>query len=242
MKKGLFVTATSTEIGKTIVASMIVRRLAEAYNRLLYYKPVQSGCIIDESGKMISPDCRFVETVMNGLPGFKTSYSYMLKRPASPHYSARFEDINIEIKKIYSDYRNFMNDFDFIVTEGAGGLYVPLDENGRLMADIPTKLGINSIIVASAGLGTINHVSLSYKFALSKKIKTAAIILISREETPDDLEEENARILKKLLNFKNIYMIPPVKSADTENNLAGDILEKIKFFPDTETIKGWIYE
>jgi dethiobiotin synthetase len=242
MKKGLFVTATSTEIGKTIISGMICYKLAENNFNTAYFKPVQSGLIADENDNKISGDCRFVKNVLACNTEFETYTSYMLNKPASPHFSALMENVTIDLKKIKADYESISADKDYIIVEGAGGLFVPLDENGKMMADIPRFLKINTILLGNAGLGAINQIGLSYNYALSKKLKISAIILISAEKTLTEIEAENVRILKKLFKTERIFIIPKTVGVDTENNKTGNIFETIKLFPDKDEIISWIHE
>jgi dethiobiotin synthetase len=166
----------------------------------------------------------------------------LLDKPASPHFSARLENVCIDLKRIKNNYKNISASNDFVITEGAGGLYVPLNEKGSMMIDIPLKLNINTVLVGYAGLGTINHVGLSCGYAHSKKARISAVILISYENTPTDIELENARILKKILKNENVFIIPAVKGADTEKNITGDLLYKLEYFPDADKILEWINE
>jgi len=241
MKKGLFITGTSTGVGKTVISAIICRILVNSGRSIVYYKPVQTG-LINENDKDIAPDCRFVENLINDFNNCMSSYTYLFKKPASPHLAARLEGAKIKISKILNDYNNLCKDYDFIIVEGAGGLYVPLNDELDLVSDIPKMLNLNIVMVADAGLGTINHVSLSFKFIQSLQNHLSGIILIYHGEEPTDIEIENLSVLKKITGLNNIYLFPAVKNIDTENNIQGDILEKIKFFPDIKIIEKWINE
>lgn len=239
MKKGIFLSGTSTEIGKTVVSSILCKILTDSNIKTAYYKPVQTGAVF-VNNNLVSTDCRFVERVAGEL--CSTHTSYLFKKPASPHFASRLEKKEISLNKIISDYNNIKEKNDIIITEGAGGLYVPLNDDGDLIVDIAAKLKLNMILAAPAGLGTINHVSLSYIFAKQKKIKISSVLLLYYKEEPTDIEIENRKVLKKILNIDSIYLIPAVKNVDTEKNIIGNIFESLDKFPDSETIKRWIYE
>lgn len=241
MKKGLFVTATSTEVGKTVVSTLICKKLVESKNIVTYYKPVQSGSII-ENNTPVSPDCRFIESVVNNKEYLKTHMTYFLNKPASPHYSAKLENVKITKNKILDDYKGLENLNDFVITEGAGGLFVPLDEDNFYMYDLPKLFNINTVLVSTAGLGAINFVSLSSYLLKNKGLNLSAIIMIYYGREPDDIELENVRILKKITGTNSIYLFPAVSNMNTEMNKAGDFFDKEKFFPPLETIIGWINE
>jgi len=233
--RGIFVTATSTGIGKTVVSAAISYRLSQDH-KICYYKPVQTGGIIKED-KIYSSDCEFVSLVCgNKINVFS---SYLFKYPASPHFSARLEDCTIKKQKIVEDYKSIVDKFDFVVTEGAGGLFVPLNEDGFYIYNIPKTLKIGVVLVANASLGAINFVSLNSFFLKNNKIKLASIILLTEDSKPSQIELENREILKKITKIDNIYLIPQFKNIDTENSLVGNFYENIKNFPDSEEIKRW---
>ena len=127
-----------------------------------------------------------------------------------------------------------------MIVEGAGGLFVPLNEKKKFISDIPKKLKINTIIVADGGLGAINQVALSYKYCKTKHIYVTAVLLLSQLEEPSDIEKENQMILQKLLKMKKILIFPSIENIETEKNLTGDLFNKIKYYPDSETIKSWM--
>jgi dethiobiotin synthetase len=240
MNKGLFVTATSTDVGKTVLSSLICKKLATAGKKVAYYKPVQTGSIKDKDGNLISTDCLFVQGAIKEFPECKTFSTYNFIKPASPHYSAQLENKTIELKKIKQKYNQLEKDFDYIIVEGAGGIYVPLNENKELIADIPQILNLNTIIVSYAGLGAINHVSLTVEYAKSKNISIACIILISREEKLTDIELDNLNIIKKLHHIENVFILSGFNNVDTDNTVLGNVIDDFDIFGDVKSITSWI--
>jgi dethiobiotin synthetase len=239
MPKGIFVTGTSTGVGKTVISALICKKLLDDKNNVVYYKPLQTGGLEDNS---VSVDCRFVESTAGNVNGFKTFSSYIFKKPASPHLASRLENRKIEKQKIAADYEELSKNTDYIVAEGAGGIMVPADENGFMTYDIPQMLSLNIVLVGSAGLGTINHVLLNDFFIKSKGMKISAIILITENEKPDDIEADNFNFLKKKTGVRDIYLMPKIKDIDTEENKPGNFSENLKHFPDAQNIKRWFYE
>jgi dethiobiotin synthetase len=141
----LFVTGTSTGVGKTMVCSILMAGL-----RGVYWKPVQSG--LDGM-----TDTQRVRT-QTGLPGSHFAMEiYRLKRPLSPHASAALEGVHIEFEsfKVPEVERG-----THLVVEGAGGIMVPLNEQ-YLMIDLMKKFNFPILLVALSSLGTINHTLLS---------------------------------------------------------------------------------
>jgi dethiobiotin synthetase len=229
MTNGIFVSGTSTGVGKTVISALICKKIIKSEKTCVYYKPVQTGAV-SENGKLISTDCRFVKNVSGKNILLKTECSYLLKKPASPHFSAQFEHVQIDMNKIKKDYKKISSNNDFVVLEGAGGILVPINENGFMMADIPELLSLDILLVGNAGLGTINHVLLNYYYLKSRNLKISHIVLITEEIIPTDIEKDNLKILKNITGIENIFHFPKVKNVDTDENQTGDIEEKSKFF------------
>lgn len=163
----IFVTATDTDVGKTFFASKMFNRMIAAGKyepeQLAYYKPVQTG---------LDKDYDFIA---DNSPGVAIYNSYDFSFPASPHFSAGLENQQIELAKIISDFKEIASRHEYVIVEGAGGLAVPLNTQGELVADIPRKLDLPVILVIRPDLGTINHSLLSIDFAKRRGLSIVAL-------------------------------------------------------------------
>ena len=155
----LFVTGTGTEVGKTIVSAILVKAMG-AY----YWKPVQAG---------IEPatDTETVQMLSGLDKSFFLPEAYQLKTPASPHYAAAVEGIEIEVEKI-----RLPETGGLLVVEGAGGMMVPL-KTGFLFRDLMKQLNLPVVLVAAYYLGAINHTILSLEALKFSDIPIAAVVL-----------------------------------------------------------------
>ena len=170
MTKGIFITATGTDVGKTYVSALLLKYLLKSGLNAGYYKPVLSGAI-QNNGKIIPGDCEFV-LKFSGLNLPPLNYvSYIYKEPLSPHLAAQIENNPVELSKIVSDFSNIKKQFDYIIVEGAGGIVCPfrLDNQKIMLPDVIKALGLDIIIVASAALGTINSTFLTVEYAKNLK-------------------------------------------------------------------------
>jgi dethiobiotin synthetase len=148
----IFVTGIGTDVGKTIVSAILTEALQADY-----WKPVQAGF---DNGT----DSGFVRSVISNQQTRFHTETYKLKLPASPHIAAREEKIEIDIDKIYEDYEAIVNgqqsavngQQQYLIIEGAGGLFVPLNEN-EFIIDLIKKLNAKVILVSRNYLGSINH-------------------------------------------------------------------------------------
>ena len=143
---------------------------------------------------------------------------YCFRLPASPHLAAEEEGVRIEKEKIVRACTKLAGPWDALVVEGAGGLLVPLTRNVSTL-DLAVELGLPLIVVARAGLGTINHSLLTVQAARQAGLKVAALVLNHAEPenslSVDDkkIEEDNRRIIQKLGRIPVVLVLPYIPGA-----------------------------
>ena len=148
MTKGIFITATGTDIGKTYISGLIVKKLRECGLNCGYFKPALSGAEIVDN-KIVPGDCNYVFK-QAGIPLNPLNYvSYIYKEAVSPHLAAEIENNPVKLDKILSDFNRIKKEFDYLVVEGAGGICCPFNIKEKLMLpDIIKALNLDIIIVA----------------------------------------------------------------------------------------------
>lgn len=166
----LAIVGTDTEVGKTVVSGVVLSRYASSH-RLAYWKPVASGAV----------DGRDVETVRRLVPAQIEVLEelYLLDEPLSPHLAARLEGVAIDTASLLGVWRRSVRErpeLDFIV-EGIGGLLVPLNDEGDLLADLLGEMSLPCLLVARSTLGTINHTLLSLEALRAREIEIAGVVL-----------------------------------------------------------------
>lgn len=183
MAKKIFITATGTDIGKTYVSALIVKKMREAGFDCGYYKPVLSG-VVELEGKLVQSDPNYViETAQIPITA-NECVSYFWKEAVSPHLAAKRAKEEINIDKIKFDFSRMNKKYDYLLIEGAGGITCPLrleDGEKYLLKDLIWELGLSVIIVADAGLGTINSTLLTVDYARANGIEVEGIILNNYE-------------------------------------------------------------
>ena len=121
MTKAIFITATGTDVGKTYISALIVKKLRELGYNCGYFKPALSGAEVVD-GKIIPGDCDYV-LKQSGINVPTENYvSYIYKTAVSPHLASEIENNPIKIEKIKSDFERIKKEFDYVVVEGAGGI------------------------------------------------------------------------------------------------------------------------
>ncbi|WP_347217282.1 dethiobiotin synthase [Chryseobacterium sp.] len=188
----LFITGIGTEIGKTVCSAILVQ-----YFKADYWKPVQSG-------DLDYTDTKKIETWTDHTFCYPETYRFQLA--ASPHQSARAENIQIDL-----DNFQLPETQNALIIEGAGGLMVPLSDD-IFMIDLIDKLNVPAALVVRNYLGCINHTLLSI-MALKQRGITLEY-LIFNGSFPEDTERVITGFITK---ETEIIKIPEIKSTDKEH-------------------------
>ncbi len=217
MSKKVFITATGTDIGKTYVSALIVKKMREAGFNCGYFKPVLSG-VVEAEGKLTESDCNYVINTAKIPAKPNDCVAYWWKEAVSPHLAAEINNEEIDISKIKKAYEEKQNEYDYLLIEGAGGITCPLRlKNGEkyLLKDLIKDLGASIIVVADGGLGTINSILLTVEYAKQNGIKIEGIIL--NNYNPESfMHRDNLKQVEYLTGEK---VISTVQKNQTEINL-----------------------
>ncbi|MFD2132810.1 dethiobiotin synthase [Pseudogracilibacillus auburnensis] len=207
-----FVTGTGTNVGKTVVTTLLTDFLSDQHTQLFPYKPIQTGANIVD-GKLLAPDPEMYKHVFKDSE-FDRHCTYVLQMPSSPHLAAEKENVTFHLGKIHQHITEIEKRYDGIVVEGAGGLYVPMTKTGYCMIDFMKELMYPVILVGEAGLGTINHTVLSIKVIQAKQIPIAGIILNGMGREDETLENDNIKMIEQLTNVPVVGTVPFVHNLE----------------------------
>lgn len=207
MTKGIFITATGTDVGKTYISALIVKKMRELGYNCGYFKPALSGAEI-VNGKLIPGDCDYVlkQAEINLNPD--NYVSYIFKEAVSPHLASEIENNPIKIEKIKTDFERIKKEFDYIVVEGAGGICCPfnLKEGKLILSDVVKALDLDIIIVADAELGTINSTILTVEYTKQQHINIKGIVL-NRYDENNFMQQDNKKQIENLTGIKVISTV-----------------------------------
>jgi len=154
MKRGLFFTGTDTGVGKTYVAALVARALADAGHRVGVYKPVASGCEQNGDGLVASDAVALWEAA--GRPGtLDRVCPQRFAAPLAPHRAAAAEGTSVDARLLRSGLAYWLAESDVVVVEGAGGLMSPLSDEDY-NANLAREFGFPPVVVTANVLGTIN--------------------------------------------------------------------------------------
>jgi dethiobiotin synthetase len=154
----LFITGIGTNVGKTVVSAMLTEALQADY-----WKPIQSGVV---EGK----DSDTVKSLISNSKSVFHPETYLLKEPLSPHFAAKLDGVEIELKKIELPQTS-----NHLIIEGAGGLLVPINDS-HYVIDIAKQFDCEIVLVISSYLGCINHSLLSIDYLLRNNFKLKALV------------------------------------------------------------------
>lgn len=205
----MFVTATGTDVGKTYAAALILKELRRGGAAAGYYKAALSGAQPPSSA--VEDDDVYVRRI-TGLAPDEAVVSYRYRTAVSPCLAAGREGLPPPDKeRIRSDFFCMANRFDYTVAEGSGGILCPLARSREgvfTVADMVAGWGIASLIVADAGLGTLNAVKLTADWMISRRLPVAGVLL-NRFEKGNFLHEDNARMIVEWIHLPVLALIEP---------------------------------
>jgi dethiobiotin synthetase len=206
---GCFVTGTGTEVGKTVVAAVIAHSLALDGQRVAVFKPAVTG--LDDypaDGPKTAAGVPFSahrpdHEVLRGAAGSQQSDGeiapYRYGPAMSPHLAAGLAGEAIERERLLDAARSAAGGADALVCEGVGGLLVPLCiEPTYLVRDFAADLGLPLIVVATPGLGTINHTLLTVEVGRAAGLDVAEVVLTPWPENPNPIERSNRETIAAL--------------------------------------------
>ena len=235
MSRGIFIIGTDTEVGKTVVSAGLMHLLLGNKYKAAYFKPVASGQVL-LNGSYQSIDASFIKTVSGFAEDPKIITPYSFKNAVAPHFAARLEGRSIELAVIKDALQYLKNRYEFIIAEGAGGLAVPLNDQGFMQYDLIRELGFPCLLVCRTGMGTINHALLTLRFAKSEGLAIKGIVMNGNRQT--DTEADNIETIRKLSGIPAIFTIPALEGVDTEKLQPGNIKDVFESTIDINEIIG----
>ena len=217
MNKSIFITGTDTDIGKTFVSVGLSLALKEKGLNVGYFKPFQSGA---KNG--LAPDIEELKKYSN----INSKFSYLFEGEISPHLASVLSNQEANLEKVKKDLADFSSNKDFVVIEGAGGLYCPAIK-GKLFSDVIKELNQEIIIVTTPNLGRINHTLMTIDCAKNNNIKIKGLIINSMPKEKTLSQQNFIKELKMFTDIEILGIIPKI-----ENPTKQEIIEI--FNPITE--------
>lgn len=228
MSKGLFITGTGTDLGKTYIAGLIVKKLADAKQSAAYYKAAMSGNDRRADGSLIPGDALFVQKTAGISQPLEEMCPYVYEHAYSPHLASRIEGHLVQMDVVKAGYYKVCSAYDFVTMEGSGGILCPIcfDEAKIQLEDVIKELHLPSILIADAGLGTINSVVLTVEYMKAKNLPVKGIIY-NHYHGNDVMEDDNIFMCEYMTGLPTLAK---VKDGDTE--LAMDVEDLMALYEE----------
>ena len=223
MSKNLFITGTGTDVGKTYVTGLIVKKLREGGASSAYYKAAMSGNERRPDSTLIPGDALQVKTMSGVEQPLEEMCPYIYETAVSPHLAAKIEGNPIEMECVLKNFDRVCGTYDYVTVEGSGGIFCPLrfDEQKIQLEDFIKARSLACLMIADAGLGTINAVVLTAEYMKARKIPVKGIIF-NHYEPGNPLHEDN-RLMCEAMTGLNV--VACVKDGDMDLDIPFELME-----------------
>jgi len=223
----LFITATDTEVGKTVITCAMAAVLRRRGVRVAVCKPYASGCRA-ERGDLINPDaealahfadCRLPLHIINPM-------RYRL--PLAPSVAAERENRPTDIEPLERALGQLDGAGDVMLVEGVGGLLCPLDEKHTVL-DLAVAIGYPVLVVTRGNLGTLSHTAMTCRLIRQAALPLAGLVINRYHvDTPDIAEATNPRQLAHQNDTQVLATVPDAPGVDPASaKLPADVLDAV---------------
>jgi dethiobiotin synthetase len=216
--RGVFVTGTDTEVGKSVVAAAICAAAAERGIRVAAFKPVVTG--LDETAGEWPRDDELLAAAAGAGQAPEDVAPYRYGPAVSPHLAAQLAGETVDPERLVAAARDQAARADALVAEGVGGLLVPL-ANDYLVRDLAGELSLPVVIAARPGLGTISHSLLTIEAARAVALRIQAVVLTPWPDDPDEMLRSNMETIER---FGEVPVIGLPRTDPTSLAAAGAVL------------------
>ena len=225
MSKNLFITGTGTDMGKTYITGLILKKFQENGKKAAYFKAAMSGNEKRLDGSLIPGDALHVKTVSGIGESLEEMCPYVYETAVSPHLAAQIEGNPVELETVLQAFDSVCGNYDYVTAEGSGGILCPLrfDETKLWLEDFIKARDLNCLIVADAGLGTINSVVLTAEYMKERGI-AAKGILFNHYDDKSLLHRDNRFMCEYMTGLK---VLACVKDGGTELDIPFEELEAL---------------
>lgn len=209
--QGVFITGTSTDVGKTFVGVAIARAITRRKVKVIPRKPIESGCT-RQGEELIPPDATALKEAADYQGPLSDVCPYRFEPPISPVRAAHLANKILTTEQLVNICLEGSED-GFVLVEGAGGFYSPLAENG-LNADLAVALQLPVLLVADDRLGVLSQVLLNAEAMQMRGLILAGVVLNQLDGDRDDYMDNSADLRERL--DCPVFTIPYYKDGDVD--------------------------
>lgn len=189
---------TDTNVGKTYVASALVRHFVDAGFKTVGMKPIASGCELNQQGELLNDDVVALSAASNVHASLDLINPYRFVPAIAPHIAAEQAGVDMRLEVIADAYQQLKLLAEVVIIEGAGGFLVPINQQ-QTLADLAVKLDLPIILVIGMRLGCINHALLTVEAIQARGLELAG--WVANEIEPNmAMFEENLTSLQQRIS------------------------------------------
>jgi dethiobiotin synthetase len=211
MTAGVFVTGTDTHVGKTWVARGLLAALRRHDGRVGALKPVASGAVGTAHG-LRNEDALQLQAGCNVQLDYRQINPVIFEPPVAPHIAAAHSGAHIDIADLIRAFQTVAAQCDWVVVEGVGGWYVPLNDE-HTTADLAAAMGLPVIMVVGMRLGCLNHALLTAAAIRHSGVPLSGWVATTLEAHMPHLNE-NIAALQSRINAPLLGVIPHLMECD----------------------------
>ena len=193
--QGVFITGTSTEVGKTFIGVAIASALTQRNIKVIPRKPIESGCTRNDD-ELIPQDAAALKEAANYQGSLSEVCPYRFEPPISPVRAAHLADKILTTEQLVNICLEG-SEQGFLLVEGAGGFYSPLAENG-LNADLAVALQLPVLLVADDRLGVLSQVLLNVEAIKMRGLPLAGVVLNQLDGDHNEHMDNSADLRERL--------------------------------------------
>jgi len=204
--KQIFISGIDTDCGKTYITGLLAYHMRKSGINCITSKLVQTGCtgIADD----IIEHRRIMEIDLLAEDENKLTCPFVYSFPASPHLSAEIDQRPFELEKVNEAFISLQQNYELILTEGAGGIAVPLTK--EILSTVYVKENhLPLVLVSSSKLGSINHTLLSIDYCMNNNIELKTVVYSQFPDDDQQIANSSFEVLKEFLarNYSEIKLI-----------------------------------
>ena len=209
-RRDVFITATDTGVGKTVVSAALAATLARGENSVGVMKPIETG--VRTNGRSDAVRLKRAAGTTDALDLIRP---YLFRRPVTPLAAAGLEKKPVQVSSILRAYRTLQSRNDLVLVEGVGGVYVPITTTINVL-DLIETMKVRTIVVGRTSLGGVNHALLTLAALRLRKIPVVALVLNrssqARNASARIQERSTIRLLQQLTEVPVVGPLPFVPS------------------------------
>ena len=222
--KAYFITGTDTGVGKTSIMAGLARSMSKLGVDVGVMKPIATG-YPSKDGFKSADVTKIVEAASIKDPENLINPVF-LSLPTSPYDATKLLDLSVDMSLIFAQFKKLLSLHEMLLVEGIGGIMTPITKN-FYVADMIKQMGIETIIVTRATIGTLNHTVMTCKMCKEYGIKIHGLVINNFDEKGTPAEKNAPSTLYELTNIPILGTIPFIKDLNNIEKLIESVEKNI---------------